>query len=123
MNAWETAGAIVGSITAFLAFVGALCAAAVKGVRAARRMTRFLDQWFGHGEGVERVPGVLERVSQLDARGRRVEGQVFPNGGSSLRDTVEVIHGQLAEHLVASAINLERFDAIERKLDGGGTHG
>lgn len=121
MSAWETAGVIAGVAGGILALLGGLCAAAVKGVRAVRRVSRFLDQWLGHGVGVNRVPGVIERVECLDERTRRVEAQVFPNGGGSLRDAIDAAREQLTEHLQSASARDDRIEEINRKL--GDQHG
>lgn len=120
MTAWETAGAVVAVAGGALALLGGLGAAAVKGGRLLRRVSRFLDQWLGHGHGTERVPGVIERVELLDRRSKAVEGQVFPNGGSSLRDAVEHVRGQVEAVRAELAAHLH---AVEAVIDKEGKHG
>lgn len=116
MSALETVGVVVATATAGVALIGALGAAVVKGVRAGRRTSRFLDQWLGHGEGAERVPGVIERVETLDARTRKIELQVFPNSGGSLRDAVTRLETGFAEHLRMGPGAMERIGDLEQKV-------
>jgi hypothetical protein len=80
--------------------VAALGAAVVmigKGARLMRttlkRLREFLDDWNGAPErpGHDRVPGVPERLKLIETRVHQIELQVNPNGGGSLRDTVDRI--------------------------------
>lgn len=64
------------------------------------RLSTFLDDWFGEPErpGFPPRPGVPERL-------RRVEREVVPNHGSSLRDAVDKVAQRLeaVERLVVPA--------------------
>lgn len=71
------------------------------------KASHFLDDWTGSEErpGVPGVPGVMERLERLDERAQRhddgqmyiigrlqrLEAQVHPNGGSSMRDEIQQI--------------------------------
>jgi transposase len=111
-DAWETAGIVVGTLGGFLAFVGAVCAALVKAGRAARRVSRFLDEFLGHdGE-----PGLVERFETLTATVERISAQVFPNGGSSLRDAVDGVRSELIDHLRVADERTAELDELARKV-------
>ncbi|MGW6458727.1 hypothetical protein ACWF94_22900 [Streptomyces sp. NPDC055078] len=76
---------------AFLILAG-VCAALWPFVRAivatARRANEFLDDWYGEPErpGVPPRPGLMERVGGIEDRLGRVEHEMHPNEGHSLRD-------------------------------------
>jgi hypothetical protein len=54
-----------------------------------RRLDRFLEDWFGDpGADDERRLGVMARLRQVERRLARVEGQLKPNGGSTVMDAV-----------------------------------
>ncbi|GAB3224083.1 hypothetical protein GCM10027447_12320 [Glycomyces halotolerans] len=63
-------------------------------VRLLRQVRTFLEDWNGEPErpGVPARPGVLERLERLDA-------QVHPNSGSSLRDAVDETRQLLRGHI------------------------
>lgn len=63
-------------------------------VRLLRQVRTFLEDWNGEPErpGVPARPGVLERLERLDA-------QVHPNSGSSLRDAVDETRQLLRDHI------------------------
>lgn len=74
----------------------AVCALALfawrKGIRPmVRRTSNFLDDWDGVPDrpGVKGRPGVMMRLEQI-------EGQLRPNGGTSLHDTVNRIEAAVA---------------------------
>ncbi|WP_199553233.1 hypothetical protein [Streptomyces sp. N35] len=46
---------------------------------------RFLEEW----NGTEDQPSVIQRLDNNDARLARIEHELFPNSGSSLRDAVD----------------------------------
>lgn len=72
--------------------------------RGARKLSHFFDDWFGEASrpGQDARPGFPDRLSGVEssvscmsdqvatiaARVERVEAQVHPNGGSSMRDAV-----------------------------------
>lgn len=81
--------------------VGGAVALIVKGTRwvfsTLRKVNEFLEDWRGEDArpGHLRRPGVPERLGNMEARIASVESQVKPNGGSSLRDTVDRIESKL----------------------------
>jgi hypothetical protein len=90
-------------VTEILAVCGALVVLAgggvvvVKLLRVIKRVGDFVDDWQGEParRGVPARPGVMERLESI-------EGQLRPNGGSSLRDAVNRVEqttARLDEHL------------------------
>ncbi|WP_326597740.1 hypothetical protein [Streptomyces sp. NBC_01803] len=81
-------------------------------VRIAARVDEVVDDWQGvpARPGVAARPGVLERISHIEERVcdvadrvGRVEAQLRPNGGSSLRDAVNRVDARTAQ--IASDIS------------------
>ncbi|MCX4986923.1 hypothetical protein [Streptomyces sp. NBC_00572] len=62
------------------------------------RVNEFMDDWAGEPErpGVPARPGVMERVSGIEERLSRVEHELYPNSGGSLRDAVDLANQRLA---------------------------
>lgn len=67
------------------------------GVRIVSRMDHFMDDWYGEGArpGMPARPGVIERVSAIEDRLIRVEHELYPNSGRSLRDAVDQANERL----------------------------
>ncbi|MDT0306880.1 hypothetical protein RM780_07875 [Streptomyces sp. DSM 44917] len=80
----------------------AVLAAAWRGVRAVARVVgrvdEVVDDWQGTPSrpGVEARPGVLERLAGIEARVTRIEHEMKPNGGASLRDAVNRVDRRTA---------------------------
>lgn len=88
-----------GGAVSIIAGVGTVLWRGVRGaVRLARRVNHFMDDWTGEEErpGVPARPGVMERVSGIEARLHRVEHELYPNSGGSLRDAVDLANERLA---------------------------
>lgn len=90
--------------SAVLAAAG-IAALAVKwtrsGWRAARRLGHLVDEVLGveaHGSRPA-VPGWAERLDRIQDDIVKIKMQVFPNGGSSLRDAVDDVRKRLDDHL------------------------
>ena len=66
-----------------------------------RRVSRFLDDFFGDPahDGLPSTPGVMARLVKLEQSNIDIKAQVIPNGGHSLRDTVDTIQRELREHV------------------------
>lgn len=82
-----TAGAIVvlgGAIVL-------IARAAVWLSRVVRRVMDFLDDWAGEAArpGFPRRPGVPERLTVMEGRLVKVETELKPNAGSTLRDAID----------------------------------
>ncbi|MFC9088980.1 hypothetical protein [Nocardiopsis dassonvillei] len=81
--------------------------------QAGRRLGHFLDDWFGEPsrDGVPGRPGiparigaleessgqVCERLGDVDRRVRRVEHELHPNSGASLRDAVDRVEREVSK--------------------------
>lgn len=59
--------------------------------RIARRVDDFVDDWQGvpPRPGVAERPGVMDRLDRIEGRISRVEHELQPNSGRSLRDAVD----------------------------------
>jgi hypothetical protein len=94
-GAYLLAGAIAATV--------AVIATAIPLVRAlhrgGKRVGTFLDDWAGTEPrpGVERRPGVMERLADHDELIRRVLAETTPNGGKSMRDAVAQTAQDVAE--------------------------
>ncbi|MEZ7005810.1 hypothetical protein [Streptomyces sp. AD55] len=72
---------------------------AVRGLaHFARRVEQFMDDWAGQPAraGVPVRPGVMERMAGMEERLGRVEHELYPNTGHSLRDAVDLANHRLA---------------------------
>ncbi|MFE3122265.1 hypothetical protein ACFXHD_02465 [Streptomyces hydrogenans] len=91
-----------------VSLVAGLLAVVWRAVRAALRLGRkldhFMDDWAGEAArpGVPPRPGVVQRLTSLEERQSRVEHELYPNGGGSLRDAVDLANQRLA-HLCADS--------------------
>lgn len=85
MDRVTATGAICAALLAIIGLVGLIVRAAL---RTLRRLDDFLSDWRGEPRrpGQPRRPGVMERIE-------RIEAQLRPNGGSSMRDRVNAIAG------------------------------
>ena len=102
--AWITA-----AIALVAAVAGCIAWAARWGWRILKRTTHFLDDYFGEPArpGFPDRPGVMQRLQSLTDDVARIQAQVIPNGGSSLRDAVD--------HL-AAGVKLVAEDLTEHRL-------
>lgn len=92
---------VAGAIGTVGTAVGVLVVGA-RWVRARwRPVAEFLEDWRGEparpGAGVEERPGVMKRLSALEATARTIKGEVTPNGGGSLKDLVRAIDDRTRE--------------------------
>lgn len=104
-------GELVAAVAAGLTASAGITAGLVKLAQLGRRMSRFLDEFFGYHDGERRVAGFSERLSRVETQVREVRQQVLPNGGSSLRDAVDSIGRRLDAHLVEAADQTKRFES------------
>jgi hypothetical protein len=91
---WITAAiALIVAVTGCVAFLGR------KLWRGFQRTENFLDDWGGHPErpGVPARPGVMERLQTVETMLGEVRGQIFPNGGTSMRDDLNAVRSDVAE--------------------------
>lgn len=63
----------------------------VAGLRTGRKWDTFLEDWHGTPErpGRPAVPGVMQRLVELEGTVQQIRHEVFPNSGGSLRDAVD----------------------------------
>lgn len=73
--------------------------------RAARKLGHLFDELLGIEARGSRpaVPGWAERLDQIQVDVSRIKTQVFPNGGTSLRDAVDHLADRVDGHLVEAA--------------------
>lgn len=115
-------------VTAALALVVAVTGCIAWGLRwgwrVLSRITRFLDDFMGEParQGVPARPGVMTRLQSLTEEVAKVQAQVIPNGGSSLRDAVDRVSADLKlvaadlsehRHLTSPAIRQLTADVAE----------
>lgn len=95
ISVWEAFAVILG--------IGVLVAAGVKGWKVIKRLNHFLDDVMGEEArpGVPARPGLMERVM-------RVEHELFPNSGASLRDQTDRIESTITE--IGEAVTTLRGD-------------
>ncbi|MFD7964375.1 hypothetical protein ACFV5J_26620 [Streptomyces zaomyceticus] len=67
-------------------------------LRLGQRVDQFMDDWYGEEArpGVPGRPGVMERMGGIEDRLGRVEHELYPNSGGSLRDAVDLANERLA---------------------------
>ncbi|WP_062215714.1 hypothetical protein [Streptomyces sp. NBRC 109706] len=94
-----------GAGTAVCALLAGLWRAGRAAIRTAARLDDLADDWRGTPErpGVPARPGVLERIAGIEqcteriaGRLTRVEEELHPNGGGSLRDAVNRVDARTA---------------------------
>jgi hypothetical protein len=92
--AWLTAATALA-----VAVLGSMAWLGRKFWRGFRRTQDFLDDWAGHEEraGVPARPGVLERLQSVETMLTEVRGQIFPNGGTSMRDDLNAVRADVAD--------------------------
>lgn len=98
MDGWEWLGDVPVIGGALLVIAGVV-ATLIRAVPFVRRLGHFVDDWFGETgrPGGKPTPGVLERLTAIENRLARVEGQFSPNGGGSLRDAVNRVEAAVTE--------------------------
>lgn len=82
-----------------LAVLAGIVAAVRKVLPIVRRLGHFVDDWFGEDGrgGAARTPGVLDRLTAIEAKVARIEGQFTTNGGSTLRDAVNRVEAAVTD--------------------------
>ncbi|MFE0545228.1 hypothetical protein [Streptomyces sp. NPDC058891] len=97
-SALDTLLTVGGLLTALVGVAVAVWRVVRAGLRFFRRVELFMDDWYGEPArpGVPGRPGVMERVSGIDDRLTRVEHELQPNSGQSLRDAVDLANRRLA---------------------------
>jgi hypothetical protein len=88
-----------GGALSVLIGVGTVAWRGIRGALAlSGRAGQFFDDWYGEDgrPGVPARPGVMERMSGIEDRLSRVEHELYPNSGGSLRDAVDLANDRLA---------------------------
>jgi len=95
--------------------VGGALALMLKWISAALRHGKkwdmFLDDWNGTPPrpGRPAVPGVMQRLVDLERGQDKITHEIFPNSGGSLRDVVDRLEeAQLKLELTSSSIPAQR---------------
>jgi hypothetical protein len=102
----------IGGLTAAaVAVSGLLWWAARHAWRLSNRITHFLDSYFGQParDGLAPRPGMEARIETLSANVGRITVQVFPNGGTSLRDAVDTLAADHAAHRLATSPQISQL--------------
>lgn len=68
-------------------------------LRTGRKWDMFLEDWHGTEArpGRPAVPGIMQRMVDLEEGLRQIRHEVFPNSGGSLRDAVDRLERQASE--------------------------
>jgi len=91
-------------------------------IRTYHKFERFLDAWNGEPEsdGLAARPGIVTRVTAMEATLRRVDYHSRPNGGHSAYDAlmheVKGIGRSLDEHKLEAADKEAKGRAIEQEI-------
>lgn len=94
------------TIVSVIAGVSAISMFLRRVFRLIKRVIHFLDDYFGTEEraGVPAVPGMAERIKKIEGnidylcvRIDKIEKELYPNHGTSLRDSVNRIEKRVLE--------------------------
>lgn len=98
----------IGEIVGLVAALTSLGWVVRRGWKAARRFSRFLDDFFGEPdrEGVPGKPGVLARLVTVESDVSGVLHEVTPNGGASAHDHLRAEMRQMRDEIIASNTRL-----------------
>lgn len=93
----ETLLYIAGAIVAVTGALFALTRVAAGMRKTGKRWEDFLDDWHGTPArpGRPKIPGVMERMVDLEEGLQIVKHELFPNSGASLRDAVNRLESEL----------------------------
>lgn len=101
-----TVSAVIWAAVAAVGGPGAIWAFAKKVWPLLRKLNHFIDDWFGEGEreGRPAQPGVLARLQSIEqtqlehtAAFEVIRHELFPNSGSSLRDSADRSEKDIAD--------------------------
>lgn len=107
---WLTAN--WGAVGFAIVIVAAVAMVAVKLWPLFRKLGHFLDDVAGEPArpGVEARPGLMERLA-------RIEHEVFPNSGGSLRDRIDQTADQLSDVSTAVQVVSYQVEEVAKRLD------
>lgn len=105
---------IVALVTLATAVTGLLVWLGRTGWHAARRVGRFLDDYFGEPahDGLAPKPGVMARLSAVETQLRDIGAEVHPNSGHSLRDVVHQTADDVSAVKTGLRVLSERVEQI-----------
>lgn len=108
----EEIGIAAGAVVAIAGAAGLTWKIVRSSYRSARRLGHLLDEVLGMEARGARpaVPGWAARLDEIQADVGKIKAQVFPNGGTSLRDAVDDVNVKLEDHLV-EAVEARRMFA------------
>ena len=91
LQQWAAVGIILGAILTALTLAGLIGKPLRK---LARQNDEFREDWYGQPArpGRDAVPGVPERLA-------RMEKELHPNGGGTLRDAINRVEQRLEDHI------------------------
>ena len=91
LQTWAAAGIVLGVLTSVLVLAGVIGRPLRK---LARQNDEFREDWYGMPArpGRDAVPGVPERLA-------RMEKELHPNGGGTLRDAINRVEQRLEDHI------------------------
>ena len=92
--------AVIGAVSFLGGVAGAM---AVAWTRVVRPIQRIAEDW--QGEPARPEAGIPERAGMM-LRMARLEGEMHPNHGSSLRDAVNRMESNLGAHIASHAVVL-----------------
>jgi hypothetical protein len=117
----ESVGVLLAAILAAAGILGLALKTARKAWKGLRNLGHLVDELLGIEARGSRpaVPGWAARLDQIQEDLGKVKAQVFPNGGSSLRDAVDGLSDRLDSHL-AEAAEAQRLFADH--VTAGGVH-
>jgi hypothetical protein len=92
--------AIIGVVLGALAAIGAAWKVLKPVFSAVRRLSHFVDDWFGEPErpGVPARPGVMPRLETMQSDLDKIKHELWPNSGGSLRDAVDRLEKAAKSH-------------------------
>lgn len=66
-------------------------------IRSGKKWDMFLEDWHGTEArpGRPAVPGIMQRMVDLESGLMEIRHEVFPNSGGSLRDAVDLIRAEI----------------------------
>jgi hypothetical protein len=117
----EQVGVAAAAIVAAAGVLGVALKTARVAWRGFRKLGHLVDELLGAEARGTRpaIPGWAARLDQIQEDLSKVKAQVFPNGGSSLRDVVDELRVELVDHL-AEATEARRL--FSDHLSTGGVH-
>lgn len=106
---------------------GVLTTVAVAWTRVVRPIQRIAEDWRGEParpeDGIPERPGVMLRLARLEKSTAAAWVELHPNGGSSMKDTLNRVDANLAAHVAAHVGAPVMLSAAPPLTANDGTHG